>query len=228
MSDNSKVIWQGRVIKGVVFDLDGTLTNSVDIYFEVLSRVLSSAGIDVRKQELFETLAQGRDPWKELIPGTSEAREKQINEFRLEMLEGYREAYKQIRPLPGTETVLRAMRALGLKLGIVTDSEALALRTLIAWEIFSCFDAIITRDDGFPRKPDPSGVLRCLGLMCVDPANALMIGDSVLDVRAGKKAGALTVGVLTGLGNKRLMEAATPTALIEKLSDLPELIGSNS
>jgi phosphoglycolate phosphatase-like HAD superfamily hydrolase len=77
------------------------------------------------------------------------------------------------------------------------------------------FSGIITRDDGFPRKPAPEGLLQCVKAMGVPPEHAVIVGDTLLDVRAGKMAGTLTVGVLTGLAGRELLEAQNPTAVVD-------------
>jgi phosphoglycolate phosphatase-like HAD superfamily hydrolase len=82
------------------------------------------------------------------------------------------------------------------------------------------FKVIMTREDGFPQKPAPDGILECLRRMKVIPDNAIVIGDTPLDIRAGKAAGTLTIGVLSGIGTRAQLEAEAPTAIIEHISQL--------
>ena len=60
--------------------------------------------------------------------------------------------------------------------------------------------------------------------MEIYPSDALNIGDSPLDIRAGKVAGTLTVGVLTGIGNRAQLEAEEPTAILERVTELLSLL----
>jgi len=82
----------------------------------------------------------------------------------------------------------------------------------------------MTHEDGFLPKPAPDGILECLRRMEIHPSNALNIGDSPLDIRAGKVAGTLTVGVLTGIGNRAQLEVEEPTAILERVTELLSLL----
>jgi phosphoglycolate phosphatase-like HAD superfamily hydrolase len=82
----------------------------------------------------------------------------------------------------------------------------------------------MTREDGFPLKPEPDGILECLRRMNVHATHAIAIGDTPLDIRAGKAAGTLTIGVLSGIGNQVQLEAEAPTAIIKDISQLLSLL----
>ena len=81
----------------------------------------------------------------------------------------------------------------------------------------------MTREEGFPNKPAPDGILECLKRMKIPPNQAITIGDTPLDIRAGKAAGTLTVGVLSGIGSCSQLQAEEPTAIIGGVSDLLSL-----
>jgi phosphoglycolate phosphatase-like HAD superfamily hydrolase len=83
---------------------------------------------------------------------------------------------------------------------------------------------IMTREDGFPPKPAPDGILECLRRLKVLPSHAIVIGDTPLDIRAGKAAGTLTIGVLSGIGSLAQLEADEPTAIINHISQLLSLL----
>ena len=82
----------------------------------------------------------------------------------------------------------------------------------------------MTREEGFPPKPAPDGTLECLRRMKVAPSHAITIGDTPLDVRAGKAAGTLTIGVLSGIGTREQLEAEKPTAIIKDISEVLSLL----
>jgi phosphoglycolate phosphatase-like HAD superfamily hydrolase len=85
----------------------------------------------------------------------------------------------------------------------------------------------MTHEDGFPPKPAPTGILECLRRMGIHPSHGLTIGDSPLDIRAGKAAGTLTVGVLSGIGNRAKLEVEEPTAILEGVTELLSLLKLN-
>ena len=82
------------------------------------------------------------------------------------------------------------------------------------------FKAIVTREDGLKLKPSPDSILECLRRMEVDPAHALTVGDTPMDIQAGKAAGTFTIGVLTGIGNRQQLEAESPTAIIDGVAHI--------
>jgi len=98
------------------------------------------------------------------------------------------------------------------------------VRPLYQHSLAHYFTVVMTREDGFPLKPAPDGILECLRRMNVHPTHAIIIGDTPLDIRAGKAAGTLTIGVLSGIGNQLQLEAEAPTAIIKDVSQLLSLL----
>jgi HAD superfamily hydrolase (TIGR01509 family) len=122
------------------------------------------------------------------------------------------------------EQVLAELHSRGLKIGLVTDSPATSLDPLQSEEIIQYFSAMVTIDDGIPKKPEPDGLIECLCRMDTRAENAVFVGDALIDIRAGKKAGTLTIGVLTGLANRRQFESECPTALVEDVTQVPTVL----
>lgn len=212
--------WHGRRLKGVVFDLDGTLTDSIEIYYEVLEEICTRVGIRVTREEVLAPLAEGIQFWDQVLPMDVPDREETIRKFRELAAKAFRDALDLVRPVPGVEEVLEALDERGMTIGLVTDSREASLRPLLSHSLMRYFTATITRDDGFPLKPEPEGILECLRRMGISPRNALMVGDSLLDIRAGKDAGTLTIGVLSGLASRGQFQAEEPTALVEDVTEV--------
>ena len=112
----------------------------------------------------------------------------------------------------------------GIKLGLVTASWEPTLYPLRNYSLIHYFKVIITGEDGFPSKPAPDGTLECLRRMKIRPSQAITIGDSPLDIRAGNKAGALTIGVLCGIGSRSQLEAEAPTAIVEEVTQVLSIL----
>jgi len=220
MGAKEGIDWEGRTLKGVVFDLDGTLTNSIEVYFEVFREVTGRVGIHVRREDVFGPLAEGRQFWDQAIPSDLPDRDERIEEAKRLMRPVFLKALHRVRPVPGAEAVLVALKKRGMVLGLVTDSRLSSIEALHAHDLSRFFKAMVTRDDGFPRKPDPAGILECLKQMGIDPSNAVTIGDTLLDIRAGKSAGTLTVGLLSGLASRGQLEGEAPTAILEDVTQI--------
>ncbi|MBC7092563.1 HAD family hydrolase [Candidatus Bipolaricaulota bacterium] len=109
---------------------------------------------------------------------------------------------RYIRPTPGADAILRAIRRYGGRTAVVThDTASAARRHLAALGWTDLVDAVIGVDVCAVRKPAPEPVLAACRALGILPEQGVMVGDTVGDLLAGREAGCrLTVGVLTGLG----------------------------
>lgn len=212
--------WHGRSLKGVVFDLDGTLTDSIEIYYQVFKDTCVEMGITVTRKDVLAPLAEGIPFWDQVLPMGMPDRDEKIQLCKKLTRRRIQGALDSVQPVPGVKEVLEALSLHDVKIGLVTDSGEVSLRPLLSYSLMRYFAATVTRDDGFPRKPEPGGILECLRRMEISPHNALMVGDSLLDIRAGKDAGTLTIGVLSGLASRSQFQAEEPTALVEDVTQV--------
>jgi HAD superfamily hydrolase (TIGR01509 family) len=214
----------GRGIEGIVFDVDGTLTNSIEAYYEVFREVTSRFGIQIRKEEVLEPMATGSLIWDRIIPEDFPDRDEKIKQFMSVIPKVYQEVFQHVHPFVGLKSVLKGLEEREVRLGALTSSRAVAVRPLHNHALSRYFMVIMTREDGFPQKPAPDGILECLRRMEVNPDHAIVIGDTPLDIRAGKAAGTLTIGVLSGIGTRAQLEEEAPTAIIGDVSQLLSLL----
>jgi phosphoglycolate phosphatase len=227
MKEMSSVMWQGRCIQAVIFDLDGTLSDSIEAYYQVFREATAKVGIHVKREDVLEPMATGSLIWDRAIPRDIPDRDEKIRQCMSIIPQVFKEVLQRAKPFPGVEDVLSGLRHRGIEIGLVTDSWRAALAPLESHSLARHFRAIVTVDDGFPRKPLPGSIQECLKRMDVDPANAVTVGDSVLDIRAGHAAGTLTVGVLCGIANRQQLESASPSALVGDVTHLLPLLDSN-
>jgi pyrophosphatase PpaX len=130
-------------------------------------------------------------------------------------------AGEQIQPLPGCVDLLQQLHARGHRLGIATSSGR-ALPYLDRWGVRPLFQAIVGREDVRRRKPHPDVVLHCLRQLELESDDALYVGDSPIDIEAGRAAGLFTVGVLTGTSGRELLASVSADHILESA---PELLG---
>jgi HAD superfamily hydrolase (TIGR01509 family) len=220
----SGIPWSGRRIDGILFDVDGTLTNSIEAYYHVFRKVTRRFGIKIRREDVLEPMATGSLIWNRIIPEDSPDRDEKIKRLMNAIPEIYQEVFQHVLPFPGVESVLEKLDERKVKLGVLTSSRETAVRPLYQHSLSHYFEVIMTREEGFSLKPEPDGILECLRRMKVQPDHAITIGDTPLDIRAGKAAGALTIGVLSGIGNQEQLEAEAPTAIIKDISQLLSLL----
>ncbi|MEO1154811.1 MAG: HAD-IA family hydrolase, partial [Pseudomonadota bacterium] len=116
---------------------------------------------------------------------------------------------------------LDGLLARGLRRGVVTnDAEAPARAHLAQVGVLTAFDIVIGCDSGHGAKPAPGPVLGALEALEARPEQALMVGDSLHDLMAGRAAGVQTVGVLTGLAERADL-APLADVVVPDLGHLP-------
>jgi phosphoglycolate phosphatase len=110
-----------------------------------------------------------------------------------------RAAEAPLAPAVPLAPLMARLREMGLRLGVMTNDSELAARAhLLAAEIEAAFDWMAGADSGHGAKPDPAPLLAFARAVALEPAQVVMVGDSLHDLHAGRAAGMQVVGVLTG------------------------------
>jgi HAD superfamily hydrolase (TIGR01509 family) len=123
--------------------------------------------------------------------------------------------------IPGALECLRALAAT-MPLGLVTSNATAVVTAILEHAGVADLLAVVTgRDEVVELKPSPEGIrLACVGLG-VDPARAAYVGDMPADIEAAVRAGALPVGVLTGLGTREALAEAGAALILDSVEDVP-------
>ena len=209
-------------VKGVIFDVDGTLADSVGFFYEIALEILRLAGAPpVSRERVFALMRVGDNaPLEKLFPPDFPdpgAALKRIVDER--MHDWMRRYHDETEAIPGSVELLHELRGQGLQLGIATSSGR-ALPFLDRWGVRHLFDGIVGREDVENRKPHPEPILKCLSHLQLDPHEVVYIGDSTIDIRAGKAAGAPTIGVLTGTSSHDILRQEDPDHILESVAEL--------
>jgi HAD superfamily hydrolase (TIGR01509 family) len=125
---------------------------------------------------------------------------------------------------PDTLPVLRLLKAAGVKTCVVTNRWLAGLAVANSG-IGGLVDAVVGADDVTNVKPDPEPVAKALTLLGVGAGEAVYVGDTVIDMRAGVGAGVRSVGILNGPADREALTAAGAWRVIGALGELPALIG---
>ena len=210
-------------IRAVIFDLDGTIADSVDLFYGFACEVAGDLGLACPDRErVFELMRTGRSTLTHLLPATIPP--DRVNAaFAARGTEWLRRYFEETVPIPGSVDALRAIYRSGRALGIATSSSR-DVPFLARWGVRELFAAIVGREDVERRKPAPDVIVQCLALVGVVPAEALYIGDSPIDIQAGRSAGVGTIGVLSGASPRAVLEAEGPDAVADSIADVVELI----
>jgi pyrophosphatase PpaX len=211
-------------VKAFLFDLDGTLVDSSEAILSAVEKVLESRGLKCDSAKVVKMIGLPlEDIFSALEPNLPR------NEV-WQLVYKYREYYvkhhlerTKIHPL--TQMLLRTLRTSGFKLGIITGKyKEPVMDVLSHFGILELFDAVVTGYEVEKHKPAPDIVLEAAKRLGVDPKECVVVGDSPVDVQAGKRAGAFTVVLLSDTYDRKLLEDTKPTIIIEELQEILMLL----
>ena len=212
-----------------VFDLDGTLVDSVYQHVFAWQRALAEVDIAIPIWRVHRRIGMGSDLLAAAVLRESGHRLTQGEQERLTELHGkyYAELSGSVQPLPGARDLLDRLDDLGLKWGIATSGAKQETGPVLQMLGVDGRCPVVTGDDVPFAKPDPHLFLAGAEAIGVDPSVALVVGDSTWDMLAARRAAALGVGLLTGgFAASELVEGhafrtyADPADLLEHLDEL--------
>ncbi|MBC7131401.1 HAD family hydrolase [Candidatus Bathyarchaeota archaeon] len=209
---------------GILIDLDGTLVDSRAAYIEAARRAFKTInldGFDEKKAlEIPKRLEQG-------IPLTEYMPETQVKQFLGVYLKAYYELTEKLtRPFPNVHDTLEKLSAKA-KLALLTMRFVPAEKVKSELEKFGMakyFCCILTALNTPLPKPFPEGLLKCAELLDVRIEECIVVGDSVADIKAGKRSGAKTIAVLSGLYSREELEREKPDLILRSINELPSFI----
>jgi len=216
-----------KTYKAVIFDLDGTLINSLQDIADSMNRVLASNGYPTHDYESYRYFV-GKG-LKNLVGRTlSDELRTDENTIRLysQLLKDYEKNCLQKTILyRGIPELLDALKEQESKLAIVSN-KADAFTKKIAGELMYKwpFGAIIGAKDEIPRKPDPTGALMASKALGVLPSESLYVGDTSVDMETAIAAGMYPVGVTWGFRTRDELLKNGAKAIIDKPEELLDLL----
>lgn len=214
-------------MKAVLFDLDGTLIDSVDLIAQSARHAFTVCGEPVPSDS--EWLADLGMPLKAMF-GRFGAEGERLDR----LIAGYREFQmahhdRLVRPYGEVTATLDRLEAAGLRLAIVTSKvEHLAVRGLDLVGLGGRFETIVGLDSCLNHKPHPEPVETALARLQIRPEEAVFVGDSPHDMAAGRAAGVRTAAALWGPFTRELIAPAAPDWWLDTISDLLPLLGIES
>lgn len=188
------------MIKLLIFDLDGTLVNSIADLAEATNYALKKHGYPVHDEEKYNYfVGDGVLKLIERALPEEDRTEERILALRKEFSQYYDVHYKdKTRPYDGIPEVLKKLRDSGYQLAVASNKPDEFTKVIVNHffpETFSCIQGGL---DGVPKKPDPQIVFSILEKFSVSPGECLFIGDTNVDILTGKNAGLHTIGCLWG------------------------------
>jgi HAD superfamily hydrolase (TIGR01549 family) len=211
--------------KAVLFDLDGTLIDSVGAYLEVARIAARPHGLEVTEQQVRHALASGSNFWKGVVPADRNDADAIMKALSAHARREWpRVLLEHGKAFEGIARTLDAIKRLGIRLGIVSGAQPEVLELLRKDGVLDRFDAIVLGADVSRRKPDPEGIVKCLGELGVAPVAAVYVGDTPVDIQASRAAGVRAVAVLSGAADSAMLSAHWPDRLLSSHARLAEIV----
>ncbi|MDR3131123.1 MAG: HAD family hydrolase [Treponema sp.] len=212
----------------VIFDLDGTLADTLDDIAFSMNRALEANGFPpLRREACAAMTGWGIKRLASLaLPPDAARDEKTVETVAGCAARFYEEApLVYSRPYPGIQELLLELKRRRVKTAVLTNKPDPAAR-LVVEGLFPprSFDAVRGETPGLPRKPDPSAVWELLMELGRAPRDAVFAGDSEIDIETARAAGCCALGVSWGFRGREALEKAGAPRIIDSPDELLSLI----
>ena len=214
------------MFKYVIFDLDGTLLNTIDDLADAGNWVCRNHGwpthtVEEYKRYVGSGMAQLAVRFSPEEWHTEEGVQKILDEFL-----PYYAAHKEDKtaPYPGVPELLEHLRAAGVSIAVLSNKAHALAVPVIEGYFPQKFQYIQGGVEGLPLKPDPALLLKLMENMGATQENTLFVGDSDVDIRTAKHAGVTSCGVLWGFRGREELEREGADLLASSAKELETLI----
>jgi phosphoglycolate phosphatase-like HAD superfamily hydrolase len=211
-------------IKALCFDVDGTLSDTDDLYAQKIVDLLPHFLFPNPMQTARRIVMWVESPGNALLGfADTIGLDDEMTTF-IDWLNRHRKhTMKNFLLVPGVDGMLAQMQGRYPMAIVSARDEKSTLRFLSQFDLVKYFDVIVTGLSAPHTKPYPDPILLAAQRMDVQPQECLMIGDTTVDIRAGKAAGAQCLGVLCGFGEEPELKQLGADIILRSTSELPEL-----
>ena len=212
--------------KAVIFDLDGTLLNTIDDLGNSVNYVLEKHNYPTFSIEEYKyKVGNGMRKLIERSLPKSEQTDETIEQVLAEFMAYYGEhKMDKTAPYDNIEQLLKTLKQKGIKTAVVTNKAHISAKPLMDEVFPDLFDAVIGQKEGVPTKPDPTSVFAVLKKLGVSADECLYLGDSGVDMQTAKNAGIFGIGVLWGFRKADELIENGAKKLINNPQELLELL----
>jgi HAD superfamily hydrolase (TIGR01509 family) len=205
-----------------VFDLDGTLVDSVYQHVLAWQEALELGGIELAVWRIHRRIGMSGGLFVgALLRETGQPVDAElIARLQQAHTEAYRRRAGELRLLPGARELLARLTGTGVPWAVATSGEMAAARPALELLGVPAGVPVVTRDQVAHAKPDPDLFLAAAERLGVDVADTVVVGDSVWDLLAARRARALGIGVLSGGYGREELERAGAYRVYEDPADL--------
>lgn len=215
------------MIKACIFDMDGTVANTINSIKYFANNALKKAGLDEIDTETYKVIVgNGAKVLVERMLKTVGADEKYFDEVSFEYNTKYDNDFLYLtEPYEGIIDMLKELKKLGIKAAILSNKpHGTAIKVSEALFPDGLIDVCYGGREGVALKPDPQGVFDIIDELGVKKEECLYIGDTGTDMKTGKGAGLYTVGVLWGFRKEPELLENGADAIISHPSELLDIV----
>jgi HAD superfamily hydrolase (TIGR01549 family) len=205
-----------------LFDLDGTLVDSVYQHVLAWREALEEAGIELAVWRIHRRIGMSGGLFVNALLRETDQRLSADEVARLQSLheEAFQRLAAQVRPLPGARELLTYLSGAGVPWAIATSGRIATARSALDMLDVGPGVVVITRDQVLRAKPDPDLFIAAAERLGTDIGNSVVVGDSVWDMLAARRARALGVGLLSGGYGQDELERAGAYRVYQDPADL--------
>ncbi len=207
------------MFQAAIFDLDGTLVDSLELHLRSFLNVCKRHNIPVERKFVIDRFGMTvKEIFSEILSATG--MHADIDRLAEEKSAEFMKLAPAVKPLPGALELLSELGGRGIKLAVATGNRQEDLRIILHYSGLPAFGAYIGAEDVVRGKPSPDVFLRAAEKLSADPGECVVFEDAVLGLRAARNAGMRTVAVLTGLAKREELEAESPDLLVGSLEEI--------
>lgn len=207
-----------------IFDLDGTLTDTLESLVYATNQTLENLGLNpITVEQCRMFVGNGA---RKLVMAALEASGDGELTYMEEAMKLYLKIFSEnclyhVKPYEGILELLKNLRERGIRLAVHSNKPHEQAVDVVR-NIFGdgIFDIVQGQEEGLARKPDPAGVVRIAGQMGVDIKDCIYIGDSEVDIQTGANAGIPAVGAAWGFRSRTLLSEAGAKIIIDRPEEL--------
>ncbi|MBA4393273.1 MAG: HAD family hydrolase [Desulfobacca sp.] len=209
--------------KAILFDLDGTLLDTIEDIADSMNQVLSRFGFTRHDTEAYKTfVGDGVESMVRQVLPMESLDDVLVARCVAAMREEYGRRWdKKTRPYPGIPELLDALLQRGFPMAILSNkphdfSQLVVAKQLSRWP----FQVVLGARPSVPKKPDPAAALEIAGIMHLPPNRFLYLGDTSTDMKTAVAAGMFPLGALWGFRTAQELTTHGARALLEKPQDV--------
>lgn len=215
------------MIKGIIFDLDGTLADTMGDLQTAMNSMLSYLGYSERSRtDLIQAINNGaREFVRRSLPKDVQDIDFILNSAISKYEDEYSKCYDQkTAPYDGIEAMLMNLKTAGIKLAVLSNKQDKFVKDIINKLFDKKTFTVVQGHDKLPAKPNPISTLAIAKSMGIKVSECLFIGDSDVDITTAKNAKMRSVGVCWGYRGQEILENAGATFLVKKPEDICQIV----